>query len=347
MASNKRDEFSDSSKKMAAQRTGYRCSNPKCQKVTIGPHSDPDKNLSIGNAGHIHGASPGGPRYDANQTSEQRKGLANIIWLCTNCHNLVDGDQSQYDATTLLEWKQQAEERARQQLNLAARTQTETPPITIALPAEELFLIQRIAAHEDAKQAEAERAARCTDSQWLQDERDARSHLQASYPNERRKAYNLFSQHVDCKHRAMLSQTLERIWSGDCGLREDAERAAIIKLWERTQAWGLCKMLLEYWQTKPDYRNPICSAIDNYLFSAVGHSPSKTLDVVLEVLQALSEKGKPEYPTDRVLAALTHGIIHQSQPLEVLDKIHTAQRLYELDTEKFPVLHELKKKLDW
>ena len=65
-----------------AQRAGYLCSNPDCRRPTSGPHSDPKKALITGEAAHICAAAVGGPRYDANQTPEQRKAITNAIWLC-------------------------------------------------------------------------------------------------------------------------------------------------------------------------------------------------------------------------------------------------------------------------
>jgi hypothetical protein len=50
------------------------------------------KPLILGVAAHITAASPDGPRYDQNLSSEQRKSPDNGIWLCQNCAKLVDND---------------------------------------------------------------------------------------------------------------------------------------------------------------------------------------------------------------------------------------------------------------
>jgi hypothetical protein len=69
-ASNNRDDFTSNTKKIIAQRSGYRCAICGCQ--TEGPGLDPDKAISIGDAGHITAASSHGPRYNVDLTKEQR-----------------------------------------------------------------------------------------------------------------------------------------------------------------------------------------------------------------------------------------------------------------------------------
>jgi len=80
--------------------------------MTIGPHSDPNKSLSTGIAAHICGAKQGkkSPRYDPNQTPEQRKDISNAIWLCHDCSDMVDKDEKAYPAEKLREWKRLHEE---------------------------------------------------------------------------------------------------------------------------------------------------------------------------------------------------------------------------------------------
>ncbi|MCR1847944.1 hypothetical protein NSA42_01530 [Paeniclostridium sordellii] len=104
-----RDDFKENTKKTLAQRVGYICSNPNCMKQTIGPHSDPNKSLSIGVAAHIKAASPGGPRYDKYMSSEERKSIDNGIWLCENCAKIIDKDIEYYTVELLNNWKQNAE----------------------------------------------------------------------------------------------------------------------------------------------------------------------------------------------------------------------------------------------
>jgi hypothetical protein len=104
-----RDDFPQSVKTPLGQRAGYLCSNPDCRRPTAGPHSDPKKALITGEAAHICAAAIGGPRYDANQTPEQRKAITNAIWLCGDCNKKVDTDWKLWPAEKLHAMKEQHE----------------------------------------------------------------------------------------------------------------------------------------------------------------------------------------------------------------------------------------------
>ena len=100
-----RDDFPEKVKRIVAQRAAYFCSRPECRKLTIGPHSDPEKALSDGVAAHICAASLGGPRFDPTQTENERRGVDNAIWLCHSCSDLVDKDEQAFPKEVLREWK--------------------------------------------------------------------------------------------------------------------------------------------------------------------------------------------------------------------------------------------------
>ena len=104
-----RDEFPENIKRNLCDRVGGYCSNPSCKKPTTGPHSDPDKRVSTGQAAHITAASAGGPRYDPFLTSEQRSSAENGIWLCDICARMIDADPIKYSVEELKSWKIQAE----------------------------------------------------------------------------------------------------------------------------------------------------------------------------------------------------------------------------------------------
>lgn len=97
---------------LLARRVGVRCSNPNCRQLTSGPHSDPSKHVNVGVAAHITAASPGGPRYDAFLSPDERRAPDNGIWLCQTCGALVDRDDPRYTADLLRQWKRLAEEAA-------------------------------------------------------------------------------------------------------------------------------------------------------------------------------------------------------------------------------------------
>ena len=109
----KRDDFRKNVKESLARRVAFICSNPECQKLTIGPDSKPTGSVSIGVAAHITAAAPGGKRYDPTLTTEERKGFDNGIWLCQNCAKLIDSDEAQYAIDVLSNWKIEAENRAK------------------------------------------------------------------------------------------------------------------------------------------------------------------------------------------------------------------------------------------
>lgn len=106
-----RDDFTKPTKNQAFQRVAGRCSNPDCRATTSAPVGEVDfSNVGVG--AHIHAASPGGPRYLASMTAEDRRGFGNIIWLCQTCSTIIDRDPDSYPAETLKAWKTSAEARA-------------------------------------------------------------------------------------------------------------------------------------------------------------------------------------------------------------------------------------------
>lgn len=116
-----RDNFPAKVKSLLSGRAGFYCSNPECQQKTDGPALGAIKTLSIGEAAHICAASPGGKRYDAAMSSVQRASYENGIWLCRNCAAMIDRDESYYTVELLNDWKQQAEQRARKELERQGR----------------------------------------------------------------------------------------------------------------------------------------------------------------------------------------------------------------------------------
>lgn len=112
-----RDDFSEKVKKTLCERVNGKCSNPSCGKETLGPHSNSQKRISIGQAAHITAASEGGPRYDPYMTPEERKSIDNGIWLCDSCAKLIDSDEELYTVEMLKEWKKEAEAKQRDIIN--------------------------------------------------------------------------------------------------------------------------------------------------------------------------------------------------------------------------------------
>ncbi|WP_339150094.1 HNH endonuclease [Pseudoalteromonas galatheae] len=89
-----------------AKRASFICSNPDCRVSTVGPNSDPAKSTLIGEAAHIRGARPTSKRFMVNMTNASRAEITNGIWLCRNCHKLIDSDENQYSVETLFAWRE-------------------------------------------------------------------------------------------------------------------------------------------------------------------------------------------------------------------------------------------------
>lgn len=112
-----RDDFSLTTKKILRDRAGNRCSNPHCNRLTSGPASDNLRAINVGTASHICAAAKGGPRYDENMTSDERKSPNNGIWLCNFCADLIDKDTNRYTVSLLHKWKTEAERNAEFQIH--------------------------------------------------------------------------------------------------------------------------------------------------------------------------------------------------------------------------------------
>ena len=119
-ANSRRDEFPIRIRRQIARKSGYRCSNPACRRMLIGPSEDFRKVVFLGIVSHICAAAPGGPRYDPEMTPEERSGEENGLLLCRYCAALVDADDRAYPAHLLRVWKRQACQFALEQLSAPA-----------------------------------------------------------------------------------------------------------------------------------------------------------------------------------------------------------------------------------
>jgi hypothetical protein len=109
MSNQNRDDFTERTKLQIAKRVGWLCSDPSCRRPTIGSTSDGDGEINLGTAAHICAAAPGGPRYDSNQTREQRRSADNGMWMCKLHGTAVDTKDSKFTVELLREWKAQAQ----------------------------------------------------------------------------------------------------------------------------------------------------------------------------------------------------------------------------------------------
>ena len=88
-----RIEFSKATRTLIAQRAGYRCSFPSCDRLTVGPGIELRKPLCIGIAAHIYSSAPRGPRGSGGLTSNELRSPENGIWLCPYHAALIDKNE--------------------------------------------------------------------------------------------------------------------------------------------------------------------------------------------------------------------------------------------------------------
>ena len=60
----------------------------------------------------VEAASPQGPRYDPEQTAEERHGYDNLVLLCANHHTIIDDDPEAYTVERLIKMKADHEGRS-------------------------------------------------------------------------------------------------------------------------------------------------------------------------------------------------------------------------------------------
>lgn len=113
-----RDNFTQSAIAILYKRSGGKCC--RCGATTFGPVTNNlTKYRNIGQAAHIAAAAPGGPRYDPSMSPEERTSATNGLWLCSNCHDVIDRDVEEFTIQRLREIKRVGEERARKEVGVA------------------------------------------------------------------------------------------------------------------------------------------------------------------------------------------------------------------------------------
>lgn len=89
-----------------AKRAGFICSNPDCRVKTVGPNTEAEKSIIIGEAAHIYGARPISKRYKEDMNDTARAEITNAIWLCRNCHKIIDSDDKKFSSNVLFHWRE-------------------------------------------------------------------------------------------------------------------------------------------------------------------------------------------------------------------------------------------------
>lgn len=126
-----RDDFDKPVVDTLAKRAAFICSNPDCKTLTIAPSEEDNlKFIYIGKAAHITAASEGGPRYDKEMSSDNRKSINNGIFLCSNCADMIDKNKGiDFSVELLQKWKSDHEIWVRSNLN--KKTQEEAQPAQV------------------------------------------------------------------------------------------------------------------------------------------------------------------------------------------------------------------------
>ena len=88
-------------------RSRDRCAFPGCESPVV-----EDTGTVTAEICHIRGLSPRGPRYDKEQTPEERNSAANLILMCGRHHKVIDTETRRYTAAVLLQIKQEHEGQA-------------------------------------------------------------------------------------------------------------------------------------------------------------------------------------------------------------------------------------------
>ena len=97
----------DSDRKKLWARSGNTCSFPDCG-VELAPEKEANK--LIGEEAHIKGDKPAAPRYDPQQSQEDRESYENRVLLCPNHHVVIDADPETWTVDKLREIKAKHEQ---------------------------------------------------------------------------------------------------------------------------------------------------------------------------------------------------------------------------------------------
>jgi len=110
-------DFYQKTKDLLAYRSAYLCNNPDCIRLTAGPSIENEVGkISTGCAAHICDARGEDPnanptiRFNPKMSFEVRADISNGIWLCRNCHDLIDKNKGRdFPAKLLKKWKSEHE----------------------------------------------------------------------------------------------------------------------------------------------------------------------------------------------------------------------------------------------
>lgn len=108
--------YTDKTLKVLFALSGNQCAEPNCIQRVILPPKEGAEFLVLGKIAHIYAFSERGPRGKVGLTPKQRNAVDNLLLLCPNHHDEVDGQHERFPATLLLEWKARQEAKATEDL---------------------------------------------------------------------------------------------------------------------------------------------------------------------------------------------------------------------------------------
>lgn len=82
--------------------SGNQCAFPTCKQSLL--EAD-DADTYVGQICHIKAESPKGPRYDPDQTEEERNGFENLLIMCGTHHTVIDRNAKKYTVEVLVKIK--------------------------------------------------------------------------------------------------------------------------------------------------------------------------------------------------------------------------------------------------
>jgi len=118
----KRDNFPGDVIKAIKEQSAYICSNPDCKKLTVAPSlRDEMKVRYMGKVAHISAAAVNGPRFISGMSAGERMSIANALFLCSNCADIIDKNSGlDYSIDLLQSWKKQHLQWVSENLNRGA-----------------------------------------------------------------------------------------------------------------------------------------------------------------------------------------------------------------------------------
>ena len=92
--------------------SGNRCAFPNCESPLV-----EESGTVTGEIAHIKAASENGPRFDPNQSDEDRHSFKNLMLLCGRHHTIIDSEVERYSVACLSEMKNLHEKKSGIEIN--------------------------------------------------------------------------------------------------------------------------------------------------------------------------------------------------------------------------------------